>query len=91
VDERVIADVRDRTGRLLDSQDEVGGWPILRTRGVRRDSDQDGMPDMWERAYGLDPEDPADGSEDRDDDGYTNLEEYINSLVPSAGQVSSPG
>jgi hypothetical protein len=85
VDERVIADVRNRTGRLLDSQDEVGGWPILRTRGVRRDSDRDGMADAWERACGLDPGNRKDGAEDRDGDGYTNLEEYINSLVPTAG------
>jgi hypothetical protein len=85
VDERVIADVRNRTGRLIDSQDEVGGWPILRTRGVRRDSDGDGMADVWEAAHGLDPEDPKDGLKDRDGDGYTNLEEYINSLVAAAG------
>jgi hypothetical protein len=85
VDTRVIADVRNRTGRLLDSQDEVGGWPLLRTRGVRHDSDRDGMPDAWETAYNLDPSDPADGAQDRDHDGYTNLEEYLNALVPTAG------
>ncbi|MHC4517171.1 MAG: hypothetical protein ACYTAS_01160, partial [Planctomycetota bacterium] len=83
--ERVIADVRNRTGRLIDSQDEVGGWPLLRTRGVRADSDRDGMADAWEGAHGLDPGDPADGAQDRDRDGYTNLEEYINSLVPTVG------
>ena len=83
VDERVIADVRNRTGRLLDSQDEVGGWPILRTRGVWADADGDGMADVWEAAHGLDPEDPKDGPQDRDGDGYTNLEEYINSLIPA--------
>ncbi|UCD50115.1 MAG: hypothetical protein JSW27_21620 [Phycisphaerales bacterium] len=85
VDERVIADVRNRTGRLLDSQDEVGGWPLLRTRGVRPDSDRDGMPDAWETAHNLDAADPADGPQDPDRDGYTNLEEYINSRVPPVG------
>ena len=85
VDERVISDVRNRTGRLLDSQDEVGGWPLLRTRGVRQDSDRDGMPDAWETAHSLDPADPTDGPQDRNRDGYTNLEEYINSLVPPVG------
>jgi hypothetical protein len=41
------------------------------------------MPDAWERAHGLDAANPADGPRDRDGDGYTNLEEYLNSLVPS--------
>ena len=84
VDERVIADVRNRTGRLIDSQDEVGGWPILKTRNVRSDSDRDGMPDAWEKAHGLDPSDPADGPRDCNGDGYTNLEEYLNALVARA-------
>ena len=84
VDERVIADVRNRTGRLIDSQDEVGGWPILRTRDVRPDSDRDGMSNQWEKAHGLDPSNPADGPLDRDGDGYTNLEEYLNALVARA-------
>ncbi len=84
VDERVIADVRNRTGRLIDSQDEVGGWPILKTRDVRPDSDRDGMPDAWEKAHGLDADDPTDGPLDRDGDGHTNLEEYLNALVAQA-------
>ncbi len=46
------------------------------------DSDRDGMPDAWERAKGLDPQVPADRNGDRNGDGYTNLEEYINSLCP---------
>jgi len=29
VDTRVVAGVRGRTGRIIDSQDEVGGWPEL--------------------------------------------------------------
>jgi hypothetical protein len=52
---------------------------------VRRDSDGDGMPDDWEAAHGLDSDHVADGAQDRDGDGYTNLEEYINSLVPTVG------
>jgi hypothetical protein len=46
------------------------------------DTDQDGMPDTWEQAQGLSPTDPADRNGDLDGDGYTNLEEYLNSLVP---------
>lgn len=46
------------------------------------DTDQDGMPDTWEQGAGLDPNDPEDRNGDRNGDGWTNLEEYINSLVP---------
>jgi hypothetical protein len=81
VDERVTRDVRERTGRLLNSQDQVGGWPTLRSLPAPRDADRDGMPDAWEAAHGLDPSDPTDGPKDRDHDGYTNLEEYLHSLL----------
>lgn len=47
-----------------------------------RDTDQDGMPDAWEVSAALDPGDPEDRNGDRNGDGWTNLEEYINSLVP---------
>ena len=69
------------TGRIIDSQTEVGGWPDLQSAPAPRDSDGDGMPDGWEREHGLHPEDAADGPQDRDADGYTNVEDYLNSLV----------
>jgi hypothetical protein len=80
VDKRVVDDVRNRRGKLIDSQDEVGGWPVLHSLPAPLDSDHDGMPDAWEKAHGLNPDDPADRNGDRDGDGYTNLEEYLNSL-----------
>jgi len=46
------------------------------------DVDRDGMADAWESSAGLDPSDPEDRNLDRNGDGWTNLEEYINSLVP---------
>jgi hypothetical protein len=39
------------------------------------------MPDSWELQRGLNPAAARDGSADRDGDGYTNLEEYLNSLA----------
>lgn len=80
VDVRVIAGVRDRSGRLIDSQGEVGGWPEIRTAPAAADADQDGMPDAWERANGLDPADPTDRN-GISKDGYTFLEIYLNGLV----------
>lgn len=47
------------------------------------DTDADGMPDEWEKANGLDPNDPSDGALYTLDGKkyYTNVEVYINSLV----------
>jgi hypothetical protein len=81
VDARVIQDVINGTGRIIDSQEEVGGWPALRSRPAPKDSDSDGMPDWWEIKHGLDPDDPSDRNGDRTGDGYTNLEEYLNWLA----------
>lgn len=77
VDLRVIEGVRDRSGRQIDSQAQVGGWPELRSLPAPPDSDGDGMPDAWERTHHLDPHDPADGNMDADGDGYTNLEQWL--------------
>jgi len=40
------------------------------------DSDQDGLPDLWEVGFGLDPADPADATADGDNDGLNNLQEF---------------
>lgn len=45
------------------------------------DTDRDGLPDAWELGVGLDPHDPTDRNGDRNGDGWTNLEEYVNSLA----------
>jgi pectate lyase len=82
-DTRVVKGVRDRTNRRIDSQEEVGGWPELKSKPAPSDRDRDGMPDQWEKDHGLNPDDASDGNRDRDNDGYTNLEEYLNGLVPS--------
>lgn len=80
VDTRIVAGVRDGTGRIINSQADVGGWPDLAPGTPWTDSDADGMPDAWETAHGHDPA-IADGADDRDGDGYTNLEDWLNSLA----------
>ncbi|HEY0014511.1 MAG TPA: pectate lyase [Allosphingosinicella sp.] len=81
VDARVVASVRAREGRLIDSQREVGGWPELEAGTAWVDSDGDGMPDAWERANRLDPRDASDGARDTDGDGYTQLENWLDALT----------
>ena len=83
VDERLIESIRNNTGKVIDSQDEVGGWDRYPSvaRPLDFDTDGDGMPDEWERNFGLNPNDPVDGNQDRDEDGFTNLEDYLNGLT----------
>jgi hypothetical protein len=83
VDQRLVNQVITRTGRIIDSPDEVGGWPKYRSADAPTDSDRDGMPDAWELARGLNPNNPADAARDSGD-GYTNIEKYINGLADEA-------
>lgn len=52
------------------------------------DTDGDGMPDWWEIEHGLNPNVP-DSNGDFDNDGYSNLEEYLNDVAawPAPGNI----
>ena len=54
------------------------------------DTDNDGIPDDWEKRYGFNPTDPNDASNDQDDDGFTNKEEYQQGTNPLKKQTSTP-
>lgn len=82
VDARIIKQIADGTGRVINSPNDVGGWPVYPTAAAPADVDADGQPDAWEREHGLNPADPADGRGDLDRDGYTNLEEFLNGTDP---------
>lgn len=93
VDERFITDVRQRRGKLINSQTEVGGWPELKSGPAPLDSDGDGMPDAWETAQGLNPGDASDAARVDPSSGYTQLERYLNGLVAhlvGAGTAAVP-
>lgn len=94
-DSIMVADVRENKATftsgsnlpgIIDSQDDcryadgTTGWPELKSTAAPLDTDRDGMPDDWERAHGLDPNNPDDRN-DTDVDGYTMLEVYMNGLV----------
>ncbi|HPO37674.1 MAG TPA: hypothetical protein PL176_06675, partial [Kiritimatiellia bacterium] len=50
-----------------------------------------GMPDEWERLFGLDPLDPSDASSDHDRDGLTALEEFLNRAHPRRRDTDGDG
>lgn len=90
VDERIVNDAINGTGQFIDSQNEVGGWPKIASGTPPPDSDYDGMPDAWEIAQNLNPQDPTDANNDRNGDGYTNIEEYINGLFDVSSSEPRP-
>jgi pectate lyase len=73
VDRRVVEQVRQGTGRQINTHSDVGAWPELASAPAPTDADADGMPDAWEQAAGV-----TDGNADADGDGYANLEEFLN-------------
>jgi hypothetical protein len=88
VDERIVREVRtakSESGKLkngiIDSQNDVGGWPVLRAAPAGNDQDADGIPDEWEGSHRLNPNDPADATLQSGESGYTYIEVYINELV----------
>ncbi|WP_284645968.1 OmpL47-type beta-barrel domain-containing protein [Paenibacillus silviterrae] len=81
VDERVVDSVRKQTGVIIGHENDVGGFPQLAKGTAPADTDRDGMPDAWETANGLNPLDAEDRNADRNGDGYTNLEDYLNELA----------
>lgn len=90
LDERIVKDVKNRTGGLIDVQGNyphgtayeqtINAWPYLRSLPAPKDSDGDGMPDEWENKKGLNANDASDASSNKLDKHYTNIEVYINSI-----------
>lgn len=62
------------------ADDNWSPWPTLTSNIPPVDTDGDGIPDSWEEEHGLDPNNAEDGKIVAED-GYTNLEHYLNSLV----------
>lgn len=93
VDARIVNDVRNKTYTahgssgdqnsrfgIIDSPQDVGGWPDLQSDTAPEDSDGDGIPDDWEVAHNLNPHKPDANGRDLST-AYDNIEVYMNSLV----------
>ena len=103
LDKRIVNDARTGTSLykgsvtkrfgIIDTQNDVGGWPTLSydPATVPVDTDGDGMPNTWENANGLNPSGSADAILKTLDTNYTNIEVYINELVNTATQGQKEG
>ncbi len=82
VDQRVLREYRDGGGAIILTESDVGGFPDVASGEPYTDTDRDGMADEWERIHGFNPSSASDGPTDRDGDGYTNAEEFLNGTQP---------
>jgi hypothetical protein len=86
LDERIINNVKKRTGNFIDVQGghphgtayelTVNAWPTLRSSPAPADQDKDGMPDDWEKKNGLNPSDATDAIQFKLHTSYTNIGVY---------------
>lgn len=89
VDSRLVGEYESGTGKTIYNESEVGGYPTIKGGTAPKDTDNDGMPDEWEVANGLNPN-IADDTGDKNGDGYSNIENYINCLINSDCGNSPP-
>ena len=80
VDARAVSDARNRTGKIINNENEVGGWPDYKSGNPPVCSANDGIPDEWKKARGLSLTDPNVANA-MNAEGYTELEVYLNSLA----------
>ena len=89
VDERIINETRTATATgkglfgkagIIDSPIAVGGWSEYKNGVAPADTDEDGMPDEWEKKNGLNAADATDRNK-IGADGFTMVEKYLNELA----------
>ncbi|MCD9576717.1 pectate lyase family protein [Flavobacterium soyae] len=74
-------------GGMIDNEQDAGGWPNFasETRPADWDTDHDGLPNWWEKAFGLNENSKAgdfsDANQDADKDGFTQLDNYLDWLA----------
>lgn len=88
VDERVIADFMPGTGRIIDNIKYPEDFPSYTSPAPPNDDDNDGMADSWEKLNRMNTS-INDSAGDIDNDGYTNIEEYLHSLSDKSYDFNS--
>ncbi|GJM30115.1 MAG: pectate lyase [Cyclobacteriaceae bacterium] len=83
-DLRVVTDVINGTGTIPSSELEVGGLLELDEGVSPTDTDGDGLPDEWERMNGFNVESKDSVMSDQNCNGYPDIEDYLNSLLPTS-------
>lgn len=78
-----------KQGAFIDNESQVGGIGTLGGGSPLKDTDGDGMPDEWEEANGTNKA-KNDANVDSNGDGYTNIENYINSLAHKSDYLKPP-
>lgn len=91
LDTRIILDVLNRSGKFIDVQGGFAhgtnyqlsqfAWPQLQSGELLIDTDEDGMPDSWEKSKGLNPLNSSDAILCSLHTYYTNIEYYLNSIL----------
>jgi hypothetical protein len=92
MDNRLIGQLKSlgKQGTNIADESAVGGVGTVKGGTPLMDSDQDGMPDTWEKAKGLNPNSAADrNATNLSSDGYTNLEVYLNELAGDNGSTAA--
>lgn len=90
-DKRILEQLTSlgKKGAFIANEDGVGGIGTVANGTAPTDTDRDGMPDSWELAQGLNPQkDDANGM--NAGNGYTNIENYINSLATQTAYLPHP-
>ncbi len=86
VDVRLIKTIKTNNpiykNGIIDSQNDVGGWPVIISKKRLTDTDNDGIPDNWEKKLGLDAI-IEDSQLKTIDENYANIEVYANGLLKS--------
>jgi pectate lyase len=83
IDKRLVSYVQSlgKKGLVIKAEAEVGGQKEIKSVKAQKDTDGDGIPDSWETKHHLNPKNPDDANLIKQN-GYTNLEEYLNELIP---------
>ena len=79
--------LRDTDADGLDDRAEI----VFQTDPLNPDTDGDGMPDGWELFFDLDPLNPLEATQDKDNDGLTNLQEYLDGSNPHVKDSDNDG